>query len=206
MTLIEIVLEFLKTGLFAVGGGLAVLPFLAEFADKHGWYTLEQLREFIAVSESIPGPLGVNVVIFAGYAAFGVLGGIVAALSLVTPSVIIVNAVSRALNKYRESTIVADLFAFLRPMSVGLIAGAVFPLITAAILLETGGFNITASVVFVVMTIFVFALNFAHLRLTARFTARGRGNPALLALLRYLSHPLMFVAAGAVLGIVFGGF
>jgi len=179
--MITMILEFLKTGLFAVGGGLAVLPFLAEFADKYDWFTLDELREFIAVSESIPGPLGVNVVIFAGFAAYGVFGGIVAALALVTPSVAIVNVVSRALDKYRESAVVVDLFAFLRPMSVGLIAGAVFPLITAAIFPESR-LNIPAAAVFAAMTVLVFL-----------------GE-------KHKVHPLVFIAGGAVLGIVCGGF
>ena len=82
--------EFFKTGLFAVGGGLATLPFLQDMADRTGWFTRAQLADMLAVSESTPGPIGVNMATYVGYVTRGVPGAIVSTLGLVTPSVIVI--------------------------------------------------------------------------------------------------------------------
>ena len=85
MELLTMCIEFFKTGLFAVGGGLATLPFLTQMQQNYGWFTAEELANMIAVGESTPGPIGVNMATYVGFSSFGVIGGILATLSLVLP-------------------------------------------------------------------------------------------------------------------------
>ena len=124
MLLLRLFWEFFKTGLFAVGGGMATLPFLYSMADKTGWFTAAQLADMIAVSESTPGPIGVNMATYVGFTTAGVPGAVVATLGLVTPSVIIILIIARVLQKFRQNKTVDAAFYGLRPCSVGLIAAA----------------------------------------------------------------------------------
>ena len=117
--------EFFKTGLFAVGGGMATLPFLYDMSARHpDWFTTAQLADMIAVSESTPGPIGVNMATYVGFHTAGILGGLVATLGLAAPSVIIILIIARVLKQFRENTYVDAAFYGLRPCSVGLIAAA----------------------------------------------------------------------------------
>ena len=124
MKLLLMCLEFFKTGLLSVGGGLATLPFLFEMADKYPWFTRAQLSDMIAVSESTPGPMGVNMATYAGYSAAGIPGAVLATFSLVLPSILVILAVSRFLQRFQDSVIVKRVLSGLRPASVGLIAAA----------------------------------------------------------------------------------
>ena len=116
--------EFFKTGLFAVGGGMATLPFLYDMAGKTGWFTAAQLADMVAVSESTPGPIGVNMATYVGFSTAGVAGAVIATLGLVTPSVIVILIVARILHQFRQNRYVDAAFYGLRPCSVGLIAAA----------------------------------------------------------------------------------
>lgn len=124
MLYLQLFWEFFKTGLFAIGGGMATLPFLYDMADKTGWFTRAQLADMIAVSESTPGPIGVNMATYAGFDCAGVLGGVVATLGLVTPSVIVIMLIAMALQAFRTNKYVDAAFYTLRPASTGLIAAA----------------------------------------------------------------------------------
>ena len=119
MIYLQLFWEFFKTGLFAIGGGLATLPFLRDISLKYPWFTPEDLLNMIAVSESTPGPLGVNSATYAGFHAAGVPGALVATCSLVLPSVIIIILVSRALTRFRDSKLVQDGFYGLPPPPPG---------------------------------------------------------------------------------------
>ena len=90
MIFLSLFYEFFKAGLFAVGGGLATITFMKEISLKTGWFTLSQLTDMIAVSESTPGPMGVNCATYVGYETAGILGGIKATLGLIAPSIIII--------------------------------------------------------------------------------------------------------------------
>lgn len=116
--------EFFKTGLFAVGGGMATLPFLYDISDKTGWFTHAQLADMVAVSESTPGPIGVNMATYVGFVTGGVGGAVIATLGLITPSVIVILIVAAFLKAFRDSRLVADAFYGLRPASTALIAAA----------------------------------------------------------------------------------
>lgn len=110
----ELFFEFFKAGLFAVGGGLATLPFLYDIASRYDWMSVESITDMIAISESTPGPLGVNMATYAGYHAYGVLGGVVATFALVLPSIIVIVIVAKILEKFKENRLVKDTFAGLR--------------------------------------------------------------------------------------------
>ena len=116
--------EFFKTGLFAVGGGMATLPFLYSMSDATGWFSHAQLADMIAVSESTPGPIGVNMATYVGFSTAGIPGAVVAILGLITPSVVIILIIARVLAAFRQNKVVDAAFYGLRPCSVGLIAAA----------------------------------------------------------------------------------
>lgn len=113
--------EFFKIGLFAIGGGLVTVPFLFDLAEVYPWFTAKDLADMIAISESTPGPLGVNMATYAGFKAAGVGGAIVATLGLVTPSVIIIMLISKLLKKFRNNIWVDSVLSGIRPAVIALI-------------------------------------------------------------------------------------
>ena len=189
MILLRLFYEFFKTGLFAVGGGMATLPFLYDISTRTGWYTHEKLADMIAVSESTPGPIGVNMATYVGFETAGIPGAVIATLGLVTPSIIIILLIARALKAFRENPYVEAGFYGLRPCSVGLIAAAGFLVVRLA-LLNTGLYEKSGQL----LDLF----NFKAIALAA----------VLLVCTRYIKklkglHPIVFIACSAVIGIVF---
>lgn len=124
MILLRLFWEFFKTGLFAVGGGLATLPFLYDISERTGWFTTGEIADLLAVSESTPGAIGINMSTYAGVHASGVIGGIVATLGLICPSIIVIIIISNVLKKFQDSELVQKIFYGLRPASLGLIGAA----------------------------------------------------------------------------------
>lgn len=146
MTYLRLFFEFFKTGLFAVGGGLATLPFLYEISNNTHWYTHADVANMIAVSESTPGALGINMSTYAGYLTGGIAGGILATFSLALPSLIIIVIVARSLEKFRDNKYVNRAFFGLRPASVAMISMAGFNVAKTALInipawQETGALN-----------------------------------------------------------------
>ena len=134
MVFFNLFIEFFKTGLFAVGGGLATLPFLYDIADNFPWFTKAELIDMIAVSESTPGPVGVNMSTYAGFSAAGFFGALTATLSLILPSLVIILIISSFLNKFKENKLVEYSFSGLRPAVAGLISAAMFELVKVSLL------------------------------------------------------------------------
>lgn len=132
-TLAVLFFEFFKTGLFAVGGGLATVPFLRDMGAAYGWITEAELANIIAIAESTPGPIGVNAATYIGYLVASVPGAIVSTLGLITPSVIIIILVAKAIRKYADSHTVQSLFKALRPAAIGLITAAGFSLLMTSL-------------------------------------------------------------------------
>ncbi len=124
--------EFFKTGLFAIGGGMATIPFLYDISDATGWFTHNDLANMIAVSESTPGPIGVNMATYVGFVSgmndgnvlTAILGAVTATVGLITPSVIVILIVAAVLKSFRDNKYVNSAFYGLRPASTGLIAAA----------------------------------------------------------------------------------
>lgn len=120
--------EFFKIGLFAIGGGLVTIPFLFDLTKKYDWFTPDDLTNMIAVSQSTPGPVGVNMATFAGFQAADIGGGIVATFGLVLPSVVIVIWVSKLLQCCSRSSLLNEVMAAIRPAVAALILQAGFEL------------------------------------------------------------------------------
>mgnify|MGYP004473905749 FL=1 len=181
--------EFFKTGLFAVGGGLATLPFMYDISDKTGWFTHSMLADMVAVSESTPGPIGVNMATYVGFATGGVPGAVIATVGLVTPSVIVILLIARVLKVFRENQYVDAGFYGLRPCSIGLIAAAGVLVVKLA-LFNTELYASTGAIADL--------FNVKALILAAVLLAATRCIKKLKGL-----HPIVFILASAVIGIVF---
>lgn len=126
MNLLYMLWEFFLTGLFAVGGGLATFPFLMKMTENYDWFSRQELIDMIAVSESTPGAIGINMATYAGLKAEGYLGGVLATFALVLPSVVIIWLLIPVLKKYQASHTVQGIFYALRAVSAGLIASSVY--------------------------------------------------------------------------------
>lgn len=185
MIYLTLFFEFFKIGLFAVGGGLATLPFLYDLANKYTWFDATILPNMIAISESTPGPIGVNMATYAGYSATGIMGGIIATLGLITPSIIIIILIAGFLDKFKNNVYIKSAFYGLRPTVTALIALAGFEVLKVTIFtfnqyLATKQifdlFNIKALVLFVIFCI-----------CTKKFKL----------------HPIVFILCGALAGIIF---
>ena len=164
--LLLLYLEFFKVGLFAVGGGLATLPFLYDLADKYAWLTNSMIGDMIAISESTPGPMGVNMATYVGFQNSGIIGCFISTLGLITPSIIVIIIVSNVLNKFKESRAVKNVFYILRPMATGLIAAAGLSVIILALFgtkisaFAVSGLSIKAVILFVAVFVFTRKTNF----------------------------------------------
>ena len=194
MILLKLFWEFFKTGLFAIGGGMATVPFLQEISAKTGWYTSGQLADMIAVSESTPGPMGVNMATYVGYTVgsqelggtlMGVLAAVIATLGLITPSIIVIMIVAYFLKRFRSRKIVDATLYGLRPASVALISAAGVEIVLIAVLRVESIYKIAQA-----------ALSWKALVLAALVYGATH-----LKQLKKL-HPIWFIAASAVLGVV----
>ena len=142
MILLRLFWEFFQIGLFSVGGGLATLPFLYNLGARTGWFTTGQVADMLAVSESTPGPIGVNMATYVGFTTAGVAGSVIATLGLVAPSIIIIILVAAAMHAFRNNRYVDAAFYTLRPASTGLITAAGWSVV-ALVLLNTELFEST---------------------------------------------------------------
>lgn len=187
MILLRLYWEFFKTGFFSVGGGLATLPFLSRMADSTGWFTHSQLADMVAVSESTPGPIGVNMATYVGFTAAGVPGAVTATLGLITPSVIIILLISAFLRNIQNNKAVKSVFACLRPASTGLIAASGLSVAAIAVLSAGGGEGGLLA-----------AVNWKAVLLAAVLLLLTRGVPKTKGL-----HPIVWILASAAVGIAF---
>ena len=133
-TIFQLFWEFFKTGLFAVGGGLATLPFVYAIGRKTGWFTTEDVANMIAVSESTPGPMGVNMATYTGYKTVGILGGVITTMGLILPSIVVIILIANILDRFKESPAVNRVFYGLRPASCAMIAAAGIGVVKIALL------------------------------------------------------------------------
>ena len=184
MIYLQLFWEFLKIGLFAVGGVMATLPFLLDLAEKTGWYSQSLITDMIAISESTPGPIGINMATYVGCNVAGFLGGVVATMGEILPAIVIVVTVSRYLEKFRGSKLVDAAFYGLRPAVTGLIAAAGISVVQVAMFhfdlyRQTGvlmdAFDLKKIVFFVV---------------------------AFAAIKKFKLHPVVYIACAAVVGIL----
>lgn len=187
--------EFFKAGLFAIGGGMATIPFLYDISDKTGWFTHTDLANMIAVGESTPGPIGVNMATYVGFVTgmqdagliTAIFGAIVATVGLVTPSVIVILIVAAVLKSFRNNRYVESAFYGLRPASTGLIAAAGLSVVfSTMVVIGADGLN------------HVFSLNW-----------KGAVLAVVLWLLTNVVektkkwHPIVFIGFAALIGVIF---
>ena len=130
-------LEFFKIGLFAVGGGLVTIPFLYELAYKTNWFNTSLIPDMIAISESTPGPLGVNMATYTGFIVGGFWSGIIATLGLVTPAIVIILIVSKFLDKFKQNKTVKNIFYGLRAAVIGLISVIGINILVESLIIST---------------------------------------------------------------------
>ena len=196
MTYLRLFWEFFKTGLFAVGGGMATVPFLKNIGLATGWYSQTDLMNMLAVSESTPGPIGINMATYVGFTVGRVPGAVIATVGEVTPSVIVILIVAVMLAKFRDSKLVSNALYGLRPASTGLIAAACIDVVLQVMLnvssssgdgtlvkgfAHAGGLNLRGILLAAVLLVFT---NFV--KPTKKW------------------HPIIFIGISAVVGIVFG--
>ena len=205
MLYLRLFIEFFKTGLFAVGGGMATIPFLYRMADATGWFTANDVANMIAVGESTPGPIGVNMATYVGFVTGmnqhgttgAVMGGITATLGLITPSVIIILIIAIFLKNFRENPYVKKAFYGLRPASTGLIAAAGLAVVADNLLFMEKMMDSTGAMVM------------SGAGLLAAINWKGW----ILAVLLWIFtnkvsktkkwHPIVFIGISAVVGVVF---
>jgi len=187
MIFLQLFLSFFKTGLFAIGGGLATLPFLYEISEKYGWFSAGDIANMLAISESTPGPIGVNMATYAGFTAAGIPGALTATCALILPSLLIVLFVAKAMEKYRNNRFVDAAFLGLRPAVVALITVAFLEVIKVSVL------HVEA---FLASGKFGALFNFPALILMA----------ALFALQHFCKkiHPIFLIVIGAAAGVLLG--
>lgn len=186
MIYMQLFYEFFKVGLFAVGGGLAALPFLYNISDTTAWFTHTQLADMVAISESTPGPIGINMATYVGYTTAGIAGSVIATFAMVLPSLIIVLIVARFLQSFRDNKIVQSVFYGLRPASVGLIMSAGFAVLKIS-LLDLSLYEQTNQLLDAV-----------------QWKALALAVVLYFVLRKWKLHPIVVIAASAVIGIVFG--
>lgn len=183
MIYLELFLTFLKIGAFTFGGGYAMLPLIQSEVAAHGWLDEKALVDFIAVSESTPGPFAVNVSTYVGAEVGGVLGSLCATLGVVFPSFVIILLVAKCFEKFRESTVVKGCMSGLRPAVVGLIGAAVISVGKTVFIHDGASLAVFADTSFYVSAV-IFAIS------------------VVLAFKKL--HPIIIICASALLGVAAG--
>ena len=187
MILLQLFFHFLKIGLFSVGGGLATIPFLYELSAKTGWFSAQQLADMLAVAQSLPGPVGVNLAAYIGYLVGGIAGCAVSIFSLVIFSIIIIIIIAKLLKNFENNRSIKNAFTGLRPASVGLLLAAAVVLIRSTLMISTSAFAVSSG-----------------------FFNLFKWKECILAVIGFLIvrrfkkiPPVIFLAMGAIIGIVF---
>lgn len=181
MIYLTLAYEFFKIGLFSIGGGMATLPFLMDLTSKYDWFTASELANMVAISESTPGPVGINMATFAGYHAAGIPGALVATLALTAPALIIIVIIARFLENFSESNTVKAVFYGIRPTVAALIGYAVWELLKIALVTTADG---------------IVQIHYVSIAICA--------GAFLLMQVEKLKklHPIVWIIGGAVIGIV----
>lgn len=183
--LLILFLEFLHIGLFSLGGGLATIPFLKELTYRYDWFDLDTLISMIGISESTPGPLGINMATYVGFTTSGLIGSIVAVLGLVIPSIIIIIIIAHMLKKFKESKYVKAAFDTLRPAVIGFVLCAVIDIFLLC---------------FFDYDLFSESHNYQDL---FSFINLGLFGIMLIVYKKFKLHPILLIVICAVLGLIF---
>ena len=182
MIYLTLAFEFFKIGLFSVGGGMATLPFLMDLTEKYDWFTASELANMVAISESTPGPVGINMATYAGYQAAGIPGALIATLSLTAPALVIIVLIARFLENFSENPTVKAVFYGIRPTVAALIGYAVWELLQITMVCATDG---QTRLNLISITVCLIAFIFMQIKPLKKL------------------HPLVWIIMGAINGILF---
>ena len=185
MKLLFLLTNFFTIGLFSVGGGYAILPFLMDMADRSvasgsPWLTREMIGNMLAVAQSMPGPVGANLAAYTGFSYAWIPGAFVAAFSLAAPSIVIIMIVAKTLQAFKESAAVKSLFAGLKPAAAGLLSAAAFGAIKLSL------WNSAAAE----------WINYIRWKETAILIA------IFILIYKFKKHPIIYIAAAGVIGVI----
>lgn len=181
MIYLELFFCFFLIGLFTIGGGLAALPLLQQTAVDGGWITQAEFYDMLAISQSTPGPIGINMATYIGFDHASILGAMTATAGMVTPSIIIIMLIAHFMKNFDKTPIVKRAMHALRASAVGLIATAAYFVLAASLFHVNGGdtrFNVPAVLLFVVLG---------------------------LAYVKFKGHPIFYILAGGVAGVFLWG-
>ena len=189
ISLLELFFIFFYVGLFTIGGGLVAITLMEETIVARGLISPEQFYNMVAISESTPGPVGVNIATYIGYELYGVFGAIVTSFGEILPSLICIMIIAQFLKSFQQKPIVKSVFYFLRPASTGLIFVAAIQVFVIALMNIPSDFSVLKtfngwknlfdwqSLYFYVIAVFV--------------------------LFKIKVHPILLVISGAIFGILF---
>ncbi len=183
MIYLELFITFFKIGLFTFGGGYAMLPLIQAEVTSHRWIEMKELIDFIAVSESTPGPFAINIATYVGSEMGGIIGSACATLGIVLPSFIIILVVAKFYEKFKSNKIVSGCMTGLKPAAIGLIGAAVITL--AKTVFFERGINAEA------FSNAGFYVSLAIFALMAPLAFRK-------------THPIFIISVSAVIGIIAG--
>jgi len=185
MKYLMLFLTFFKIGLFTIGGGYAMIPMIEDEVIGQGWISQDDFSNFLAISESTPGPFAINMATFIGYIRGNFLGAFLATLGIVLPSFIIIIIVAKIISKFLNNKYVNYAMKGVRPVVCGLIFAVALSLIYACFLIN--GFSIKSIRDISFASIIIFIISFILLRI------------------KKTSSPILVVLASGVLGIIFFG-
>lgn len=185
----EMFVRFFLIGLFAIGGGLATLPFLVDMGEATGWFTQTDISNMVAISESTPGPLGINMATYIGFqisndygSLAGILGAVIAPIGVITPSLIIIIIVSKILDRFKDSKYVQYAFYGLRAASFGLIVSALLSVAKIAFLGTEAVFSFeSVNWLCLALSVLIFSVTLKFKKI----------------------HPIMLIVFAAIMGIIF---
>ena len=188
MILFKLFYEFFLTGLFAIGGGLATLPFLNKMGLRTGWFTSADLANMLAVAESTPGPIGINMATYVGFEVGDIFGAAIATIALIMPSLIIALILVGILRKFSDNEYVLGALYGLRPASIGLISIALLYVIGATFFVGAFDFAKLGEAVVNYKAIALSAIVFV-------FVVFVKPTKKL--------HPIIYIVISAIVGVMF---
>ena len=212
MVFLLLFLEFFVIGLCAFGGGLASIPFLEDLCVRYPeWFSHSDLVNMIAISESTPGAIGINMSTYVGYQAvfreygsysLGFLGGMVSTLGFASPSIIVIIIISQFLKKFKESKYVKWAFYGLRAASIGLIIAAAYSVLKVSIINVDAFLEAYKGLSINNMWTEIWPM--ISNSLIALFDFKALALALLLGILifKYKKHPILYILLAAVIGII----
>lgn len=189
MLILELYVRFFMTGLFSIGGGLATLPFLYDMADKTGWFTSADIADMIAISESTPGAIGINMSTYAGFTTAGIIGAVAATLGLISPGILIIIVIAKFLDSFNDNKYVVWALYGLRAASMGLIVSAGFSVVEVAFIYSgqaAAGTGLIGLLHLInIPAVILGAIMFAGMKYFKKL------------------HPIVFILISAIIGVIF---